>query len=284
MTGFLSRVPLRWVDLDAQGHVNNAVVLDYLQEARVQFLLAGENAHLLGNALVVTGHQVEFRRPVRFSVDPVEVRLVVGRVGAATLDLGYDVHHGGELVARARTSLAKVRAGGPVRFTPAERAWFAAGQQELPPLRELGEWQVGDAAHEDEFQVRWSDLDPYRHVNNVRVFDYVAEARNRLNPGGGPTRMELAAQADTTWMVARQDVSYRAETLHRLEPYRVRTAYAAVGRTSMTLVAQLEDPLDGRVLARTLTVLVHGDAGGSPIPVPEDAHRGLALWPARRSA
>ena len=34
--------PLRWGDLDAQGHVNNAVVVDYLQEARVAFLLSGD--------------------------------------------------------------------------------------------------------------------------------------------------------------------------------------------------------------------------------------------------
>lgn len=282
MSGFLTRVPLRWVDLDAQGHVNNAVVLDYLQEARVEFLLSGDNAHLLGSSTIVVAHQVEFLRPVLFSVDPVEVELTVGQVGAASVHLGYDVSHGDGLVARARTQLAKVRTGRPDRMTAAERAWFTGFQTDLEPLRDLGGWQVGEAAHVYPFPVRWSDLDPYRHVNNVRVFDYVAEARNRLNPDGDRTRMELAAQDDNTWMVVRQDVAYRAEILHRLEPYRVRTAYAAVGRTSMTLVAQVEDPLDDRLLARTLTVLVHGDAQGRPVPVPPDAHRGLELWPATR--
>ena len=60
MSGFLARVPIRWVDLDAQGHVNNALVADYLQEARVAFLLSGSNAHLLGTSTVVVAHQVEF--------------------------------------------------------------------------------------------------------------------------------------------------------------------------------------------------------------------------------
>jgi len=281
VSGFLTRVALRWVDLDAQGHVNNAVVVDYLQEARVGFLLSGDNAHLLGTAMIVVRHEVEFLRPIRFSVEPVEVELTVGRVGAASVLLGYDVRHDGQLVARARTQLAKVRTGRPDRMTPAEQAWFAARQVELEPLRPLGRWAVGEHAHSTPLRVRWSDLDPYRHVNNVRVFDYVAEARNRLDPGEeGTTRMELAADAESTWMVARQDVSYRAEMLHRLEPYRVRTAYAAVGRTSMTLAAQVEDPLDDRVLARTVTVLVHGDREGRPQPVPPDARRGLELWPA----
>lgn len=63
-------------------------------------------------------------------------------------------------------------------------------------------------------------------------------------------------------------------------PYRVRTAYAGVGRTSMTLVAEVTDPLTGRAQARTITVLVHGDTEGRPIPVPPEAHAGLERWPA----
>ena len=41
MSRHVYRCPLRWGDMDAQGHVNNAAYLDYLQEARVDFLLSG---------------------------------------------------------------------------------------------------------------------------------------------------------------------------------------------------------------------------------------------------
>lgn len=278
---FLARVPLRWVDLDTQGHVNNAVVADYLQEARVAFLLSGDNAHMLGTSSIVAGHQVEFLRPIGYATEPVEVELSVGGVGAATVSIGYEVRHRGIPVVRARSLLAKAQDGRAQRMTPAERAWFASHQVELEPLRDLGRWRVGQDACGFDFVVRWADLDQYGHVNNVRVFDYVAEARNHLNPDGADlTRMQLATATGTTWLVARQDVEYLDEIHHRIEPYRVRTAYAGVGRTSMTLVAQLEDPLTDRVHARTLTVLVHGDAQGRPIPVPPEAHAGLARWPA----
>ena len=40
--------------------------------------------------------------------------------------------------------------------------------------------------------------------------------------------------------------------------------------------------MDDRLLAKTVTVLVHGDAEGRPVAVPPDAHRGLELWPATR--
>ena len=278
---YLVRVPLRWVDLDTQGHVNNAVVADYLQEARVAFLLSGDNAHMLSTSSIVAGHQVEFLRPIGYAVEPVEVELSVGRVGAATVSIGYQVRHLGLPVARARSQLAKARDGRAERMTPAERAWFASHSGELEPLRDLGKWQVGERACVFDFTVRWADLDHYGHVNNVRVFDYVAEARNHLNPAGADlTRMQQASTTGTTWLVARQDVHYLDEIHHRSEPYRVRTAYAGVGRTSMTLVAQVEDPLTGKVHARTVTVLVHGDATGRPIPVPAEAHLGLERWPA----
>jgi acyl-CoA thioester hydrolase len=278
---YLARVPLRWVDLDTQGHVNNGVVADYLQEARVEFLLSGANAHMLGTSSIVAGHQVEYLGPIRYSVEPLEVELSVGKVGAASLEVGYEVRQDGVAVVRARSQLAKAKEGRAARMTPAERGWFASRQTALEPLRDLGRWRVGAAACEFDFGVRWADLDQYGHVNNVRVFDYVAEARNHLDPGG-LTRMQQAAADGTTWLVARQDVHYLDELHHRLEPYRVRTAYAGVGRTSMTLVAEVTDPLTDRAHARTVTVLVHGDAEGRPIPVPPEAHSGLERWPAVR--
>lgn len=124
-------------------------------------------------------------------------------------------------------------------------------------------------------------MDAYGHVNNVRVFDYVAEARVRMNPDqDGPHRMAAAAEAGITWMVARQDVDYLDQILLRPQPYRVRTAIGRIGRTSVTTVAEVVDPLDGRVLVRTRTVVVSGDRSGRPVPLPElmlDAGR---LWPA----
>lgn len=284
MNPYVARVPLRWVDLDAQGHVNNALVADYLQEARVAFLLSGPNAHLLGTSTVVVAHQVEFLTPIEFATEPVEVSVQVGHVGASRFTLGYEVTQGGRPAARAHTTMCifDFDAGLPRRMTPDERSWFAEHSAPLEPFRSLGRWHVGESAHVHPFEVRWSDLDPYRHVNNVRVFDFVAEARIRMNPSErGTTRMQDAAASDLLWMVARQDVEYLNQITHRPAPYQVRSAIARVGRTSMTIVAQVEDPTaDLRLLARTRTVLVCGDAAGRPVPVPESVAAGWRRWPA----
>lgn len=275
-------VRLRWVDVDAQGHVNNALIADYLQEARVDWLQSGANAHLLGEATMVVSHQVEYVGPVFFATDPLTVELSVGAVGASRFMLGYQVFQDQRVVARARSTMClyDYRSSRVRRMTSAEREWFASQSVELAPLPALGGWQIGAAASEHAFTVRWSDQDAYGHVNNVRVFDYFAEARVRLTPVPGPDRMAQAAADQLTWLVARQDVDYLGQIVQRREEYRVRTAVAALGRTSVTLVAEVQDPLDGRVLARAHSVLVSADLSGRPIPLPKVMHDSAAAWPA----
>ncbi len=96
--------------------------------------------------------------------------------------------------------------------------------------------------------MRWSDLDAYGHANNTRFFDYVAEARiafkNLLMDNS--IRSNPHDEVEHAWMVARQDLRYIGQVTHRLEPYEVRTGVAAIGRTSMTLGAEVVDPLTER--------------------------------------
>lgn len=278
------RVPLRWVDLDAQGHVNNALLVDYLQEARVAFLLGGPNAHMLGRGIVVVGHAVEYLRPVDFSRTPLEVALTVGKVGASRFTYAYEVTQDGVAVARALTQacLVDFTTGLPRRMTPAERDHVLAASSPIEPLRDLGAWRVGERAHVHEFTVRWSDLDSYGHVNNVRFFDYIAEARVHMSSEADPTAMRTASNSDAQylWLVVRQDVDYVTQLEHRLQPYVVRTAIGRLGTTSMTTVAEIVDPLDGRVFARSRTVIVTADRDGRPTAVPDALRAAHDAWPA----
>jgi acyl-CoA thioester hydrolase len=279
------RVPLRWVDMDAQAHINNAHVVDFLQEARVDFLLNSPHAHLLGDGIIVVEHRVEYLAPARFDGQEIDVDLWVGAVGAAQFWLGYDVRQGEATVARARTQLANFDfvAGRPARLAPAERAWFAGRSTDVEEFPSLGEYAVGEAFHEHPIAVRWSDLDSYGHVNNVRFFDYVAEARIAMRESllqGSITGLGTG-DSEHTWMVARQDLRYRGQVRHRLAPYAVRTAIGRVGRTSLTLVADLVDPGDDAVLATATSILVHGDARGVPSPLPAPIVAAARVWAAR---
>ncbi len=283
MAVFSVDVPIRWVDLDAQAHVNNALVVDYLQEARVGVLLGGPNAALLDQGIVIVSHAVEYLAPIAYDTEPLRVNLRVGDLGGATLSYAYELTQRGRPVARAR-SLAcafDFDGGRPRRFTAEERGWFDEIAEPLEPLSPLGPFTLTDA-HEHPISVRWSDLDSYGHVNNVCFLTFMGEARVALNHAIDPTILptERASEATGVLLIARQDLRYLTQLEHRLEPYAVRTGVARIGRTSLTFAHEIVDPLDGRVFARGAAVLVHADLTGRPTPVPEAVRAAAERWPA----
>ena len=113
MSPYTHSCPMRWGDMDAQGHVNNAAYLDYLQEARVAFLLSGSPVlhHLLDSGTLVVNHQLEYVKPVTFSDRPLTTKLWVDAIGGSRFSVGYEVYDGDDLAAEAtaRTAPAPAR-------------------------------------------------------------------------------------------------------------------------------------------------------------------------------
>lgn len=279
-------IPTRWGDMDAQAHLNNAVYVDFLQDARVDFLHSASFGHLLGdeddpehgdNAILVVGHRVEYLRPVVHG-QAVQVRLWVESVGAARFVVAYEITADAEVAARARTVLCNFDRGAQQirRFDPAARAAFVAateageGLRELPPKPEF----QPDKAFRTPLQVRWSDVDRYGHVNNVRYYDYAQEARiemmRRLGEG-----LEVTDGSDALWLLVRQDVDYLGQLRFRTEPYSALTVVERVGGSSITMQVRMMDEATGEVFASARTVLVHADAQGRPAPLSEAARESL---------
>src|SRR5260370_30741101 len=75
-------VPVRWRDTDAQGHVNHAVFLTYLEEARDAFF-----EHVIGAdpSYVVARVEVDLRAEVRHPDRQGTVRIQAARLGTTTL-------------------------------------------------------------------------------------------------------------------------------------------------------------------------------------------------------
>ena len=267
---FVYRSPRRWGDLDAQGHVNNAVYLDHLQDARVAFLHAGAPglADMLQTGVLVTAHQVEYVAPVGYSSEPLAVSTWIDVLGASRFVVGYEIFDGDALAAQARTTLVPYDLGeGRVRRLNAiERAAFEAYLDPAEPLRPLPRAGVGEGAARYPLTVRWSDLDAFGHVNNVKFYDYVQEARVALMAEG------LDWSADVVWSVVRQDLDHVAPLDFRPEPYEVATSVVALGTRSFTLAAEIRDPGSGTVYARARTV------GVGPRPLDATERRAMAVW------
>jgi acyl-CoA thioester hydrolase len=95
---FEKRVTIRWRDLDALGHVNNAVYLTYLEEALNEWL---EPA--LGAEWVTARVEIDFRRELRGFGGEVALRMRVERVGTSSVtSLAEIVGADGAVAARAR--------------------------------------------------------------------------------------------------------------------------------------------------------------------------------------
>lgn len=266
-------VPLRWGDMDAQGHVNNSRFVDYLQEARADLLLSSDVPHLLGGGLVVVSQQIEYLAPIVFSEQPVLVDVSVVECRGAQFVLAYELHHGGRLCARARTRLCPYDfdAGSPRRLTPEERASLTGALEEVEPFRDLTRLPVDERAFSTPLRVRWSDLDAYGHVNNVQIFEYVQEGRIAFSTAADEAMRRVSAGAGRNlWLVVRQDVEYRKQLDFRPEPYAVRVGVAHTGRTSLVFCSDVVDPGSGAVYATAATVLVCGDLEGRPVPLPEE--------------
>ena len=274
---FTVEVPLRWGDMDAQGHVNNAGFVDYLQEARVDFLLAGPVPYLLGGGIIVVDHQIEYRAPISYSASPVVAEVKVGAVKGAVLELAYTLTHDGTVAAVARTTLCPYdfEKGCVRRLTPEERGYFASVLEPTEPLRPSRRLPVDGRAMETPLRVRWSDLDSYGHVNNVKFFDYVQEGRIAFSEAVTSEMARTRGQgtADYLWMVVRQDVDYVTQLEFRMEPYKVATGVANIGTTSMSFCSEVRDGA-GVVYARAATTVVCADQQGRPAPIP-DAWRGV---------
>lgn len=105
--------------------------------------------------------------------------------------------------------------------------------------------------HRYECWVRWSDVDAYGHVNNVKYFEYFQEARIQA------TGRSVAPDGPNGFVVARTVVDYRRPVLFRPEPYWIETRATRLGRSSFDLEAVILD--DHQRLASSHTIVVAFD-------------------------
>lgn len=100
-----------WRDLDAAGHVNNAVYSSYLETARVKawFHAKGIDASKvrdpIGELDIIFAHvSIEFRSQARFG-ETLVVSVRPGKVGTSSFQLLYDIRckEDGRLVAEAES-------------------------------------------------------------------------------------------------------------------------------------------------------------------------------------
>ncbi|MET7470014.1 acyl-CoA thioesterase [Micromonospora sp. NPDC005686] len=134
---FVYHCALRWSDLDAYGHVNNARFLTLYEEARVAMMFAGGRAWGVGSladGVVIRRHEVDYLRPVDYALGrasaeaapTVRIELWVDEIRAASFSVAYELYDGDTLAGTARSLLVPfdLTAQRPRRISAEERAFL----------------------------------------------------------------------------------------------------------------------------------------------------------------
>jgi len=108
------------------------------------------------------------------------------------------------------------------------------------------------ARHIYQATLRWSDMDAYRHINNVQYLRYLEEARVDMMFTLG--QREGAKSLSEGVVIARHEIDYRRPLVWRSEPVRVETWVTHIGAARFTLAYEVKD--DEQVYARAVSVLV----------------------------
>jgi acyl-CoA thioester hydrolase len=128
MSRFVHQAALRWSDMDAYGHVNNARFLTLYEEARVALFFIGAREQGLGSfeeGIVISRHEVDYLRPVDYG-DAVRIEMWVDEVRPSRFTIAYELFDDALVASRARSvcvpyNLTQAR---PRRISDAERAFL----------------------------------------------------------------------------------------------------------------------------------------------------------------
>jgi acyl-CoA thioester hydrolase len=252
---------MRWADLDLLGHVNNVVYVDYLQEARVDMMRThGPSAQgALAEGTVVVRHEVSYLTPLNFGFRPVSIECWVTEIRAATFTMAYEIFHdlpgdeGRRVYLRATTVLTPYvfSTETPRRLTEHERETLSAFLEPTERAPRPARVVRPENASRYPVHVRFSDVDVYGHVNNVKYFEYLQEARISMNAN------LWKGLEPVSLVVAQTDVDYRVPILFRPEPYDAWSWVSRVGTRSATIESLITD--GDTVLARARIAIVFFD-------------------------
>jgi acyl-CoA thioester hydrolase len=88
----VERIPVRWGDMDAMGHVNNTVYFRYMEQARIGWFeaLVPQDEAWKSTGIVIANASCNFKRPINYP-GTVEVRVLAGAPGSSSVPTFYQL-------------------------------------------------------------------------------------------------------------------------------------------------------------------------------------------------
>ena len=101
-----AKAHVRWDDVDAFGHVNNAKYLTYVQEARVEMLWRSRTdigLEPILSDMVVAHAEVDFLLAIYEGAIDIDCIIWIGKIGGASFEMFYELKSPAGLHARLKT-------------------------------------------------------------------------------------------------------------------------------------------------------------------------------------
>ena len=88
-----SNIPVRFSDIDAMGHVNNAIYLNYFEQARMQFFedSIGSDWDWKKDGIVLARNEVDYIQPILLD-DKVFIDTKIDSMGNKSLTISYEIY------------------------------------------------------------------------------------------------------------------------------------------------------------------------------------------------
>jgi acyl-CoA thioester hydrolase len=114
---FTTEIPVRYRDLDPEGHVNHAVYVSYLELTRVRYMRELLGAGVEDLDAVVAHLELDYRRPITIE-EFVTVALRVTDLGQSSITMAYEIRSDGDIAATAETVMVRVDGDGDAMPMP----------------------------------------------------------------------------------------------------------------------------------------------------------------------
>ena len=133
--GHLVRVPLRWGDMDAQGHVNNGRFATFAEDARIAWFeqLPGNEGAKPSGGLILARQEIDYHRQVLTEAEPgkrMVMRCQTLEVGRTSARIREQLFGGADQTPACTVVCVLVQfdyaAGRPRTWTDAQREWIAS--------------------------------------------------------------------------------------------------------------------------------------------------------------
>ncbi|GAB7008659.1 acyl-CoA thioesterase [Halorubrum trueperi] len=108
MSTHTAEIDVRFRDIDAMGHVNNAVYATYVEQARTLYFRDVLDADISRVSTVLASLSLDFRRSVELTDGTVTVTSDVAEIGRSSVTMTHEVRADGDVAAEAEATLVSL--------------------------------------------------------------------------------------------------------------------------------------------------------------------------------